>query len=126
MKQFLRMTVLVAAFVGFGFSATTAYAFDPFSKVDCSLNPDGCQVVKDNKLNKDGDTSAVKNGINTAIAILGSISILMIVIGGIKYTVSGGDSAGIQSAKHTILYALIGIIVAVLAYAIVNTVINFL
>jgi hypothetical protein len=125
-SKLLRTTVLIAVFVCLGLSAGTAYAYDPFSKVDCSLNPEGCKVVKTDELNKDKDTSAVKNGINTAIVILGSISVLMIVIGGIKYTVSGGDSAGVQSAKNTILYAIIGIIVAVMAFAIVNAVIKFI
>jgi hypothetical protein len=48
----------------------------------------------------------------------------MIVIGGIRYTTSNGDSAGITSAKNTILYAVVGLIVALLAYAIVNFVLT--
>ena len=126
MKLFLQTAVLATAFIGAAMSTVPVHAYDPFTKVDCSINPDACKVVKTNDLNKDGDTSAVKNGINTAIIILGAIAVLMIVIGGIKYTVSGGDSAGTQSAKNTILYAVIGVVVAVFSYAIVNTVINFL
>ena len=126
MNKLLRTFVFAAAFVGLVLSVGTAFAYDPFSKVDFPINPDGCKVVKTDNLNKDKDTSAVKNGINTAIVILGSIAVLMVIIGGIKYTVSGGDSAGVQSAKNTILYALIGVIIAVLSFAIVNTVINFI
>ena len=48
----------------------------------------------------------------------------MLIIGGIRYTVSGGDSGAVTSAKNTILYAVVGIIVAVLAYAIVNFVLT--
>jgi hypothetical protein len=48
----------------------------------------------------------------------------MIVIGGLRYVVSGGDASQVQGAKNTILYALVGIIIAILAYAAVNFVIN--
>ena len=47
----------------------------------------------------------------------------MLIIGGVRYTVSQGDSAAVTSAKNTILYAIIGLIVAILAYAVVNFVI---
>jgi multisubunit Na+/H+ antiporter MnhB subunit len=44
----------------------------------------------------------------------------MLIIGGIRYVVSAGDQNAVTSAKNTILYAIIGIIVAFLAYAAVN------
>ena len=56
--------------------------------------------------------------------IIGAISVIMLIIGGIRYTVSGGDSAAVTSAKNTILYAIVGIIVALLAFAIVNFVLT--
>lgn len=61
---------------------------------------------------------------NVLLFIIGAISVIMLIIGGIRYTVSGGDSAQITSAKNTILYAIIGIVVAILAYAIVNWVVG--
>ena len=48
----------------------------------------------------------------------------MIIWGGIKYVTSGGDSAGVTSAKNTILYAVIGLVVALLAYTLVNFVLK--
>ena len=48
----------------------------------------------------------------------------MIIWGGIRYVLSAGNSAALTSAKNTIVYAVIGLIVAILAYAIVNFVIN--
>jgi hypothetical protein len=48
----------------------------------------------------------------------------MLILGGIRYTVSQGDSSAITSAKNTILYAIIGIVVAILAFAAVNFVIG--
>lgn len=54
----------------------------------------------------------------------GAISALMVVIGGFKYVVSAGDSNGVQSAKNTILYALIGLVVAIFAQVIVSFVLS--
>lgn len=66
----------------------------------------------------------IKNIVNILLYIIGAVSVVMIVIGGFKYVVSNGDAAQVKSAKDTIFYAVIGIIVAVLAYAIVNFVIS--
>lgn len=57
---------------------------------------------------------------NVLLFIIGGISVIMIVIGGLRYVISGGDAKQVDAAKNTILYAIIGIIVALLAYAAVN------
>lgn len=61
---------------------------------------------------------------NTLIIAIGIISVIMIVIGGLRYVLSGGDQKGTTAAKDTILYAVIGMVVALLAYSIANFVIN--
>ncbi|MDQ5943306.1 MAG: hypothetical protein QG675_74 [Patescibacteria group bacterium] len=66
----------------------------------------------------------VQNITNLLLTAIGVISVIMIIIGGIRYAVSGGDDAGVKSAKDTILYAVIGVVVALLAYAIVNFVLD--
>lgn len=66
----------------------------------------------------------IKTIVNILLYILGAIAVVMIVIGGIRYTTSNGDSSAITSAKNTILYAVIGLIVAILAYSIVNFVLS--
>jgi len=48
----------------------------------------------------------------------------MIIIAGIRFATSGSDASSVQSAKNTILYAVVGLVVAFLAYAIVNWVFN--
>ncbi len=55
---------------------------------------------------------------------VGVVSIIMIIIGGFKYVMSNGDSNGINSAKNTILYALVGLVVVAMAQVIVNFVLN--
>lgn len=66
----------------------------------------------------------VQDIVNLMLFILGAIAVVMIVIGGIKYATSNGDSSAVTSAKNTILYAVVGLVVAILAYAIVNFVLN--
>lgn len=62
----------------------------------------------------------IEDIVNLMLYILGAIAVVMIVIGGIRYATSNGESSQISSAKNTILYAVIGLVVAVMAYAIVN------
>ncbi len=62
--------------------------------------------------------------VNILIFIVGAIAVLMLIIGGIRYVVSNGEQSSVTSAKNTILYAIIGIIVAFLAYGAVNFVVG--
>ncbi len=57
---------------------------------------------------------------NVLLFAIGAIAVIMIVVGGLRYVISGGDAKQVDAAKNTILYAIIGIIVALLAYAAVG------
>lgn len=57
--------------------------------------------------------------ISIVIGILAALSLLFVTIGGFRYIVSQGDPAAVSKAKGTILYALIGLVVAIVAQAIV-------
>lgn len=83
----------------------------------CTASPDaaGCSGAS-----LFGSGSIFSHLVSAIIFIVGAVSVVMVVIGGLRYTLSGGDSAGIKSAKETILYALIGLVVAILSYAIVR------
>ena len=61
---------------------------------------------------------------NILLFLMGSVSVIMIIIGGFRYVTSQGDQTQVQSAKNTILYSIVGIVVAILAYAAVNFVIS--
>lgn len=61
---------------------------------------------------------------NVLLFLLGGIAVIMIVVGGIKYVTSNGDSAAMTSAKNTIMYSVFGLIIAIAAYAIVSFVIE--
>lgn len=61
---------------------------------------------------------------NVLLYLIGAVSVIMLIVGGLRYVVSGGDSTAVQNAKNTILYAIVGIVVAILAYAVVSFVIS--
>lgn len=62
--------------------------------------------------------------VNVIIGVLGVVAVLVVVLGGIQYMTSSGDSGKVKKAKDTILYGVIGLVICVLAYAIVNFVIS--
>lgn len=62
--------------------------------------------------------------INILSTIVGVIAVIMIIVGGLKYITSGGEAASITSAKHTIMYAVVGLVVVALAQVIVIFVLN--
>ena len=71
------------------------------------------------------DANALPNSINnnvigTLFTVAGAIAVIIIVIGGIRYITSTGDSSRIKAAKDTILYAVIGLVVVIIARAIVG------
>ncbi len=87
---------------------------------------DGANCAQGNNQSSDlfGSQGVFKIITNVLLFIIGAISVIMLIIGGIRYTVSGGDSGAVTSAKNTILYAIVGIVVALLAFAVVNFVIG--
>ena len=66
----------------------------------------------------------VKNIINGVLYVVGILAVVMVIIGGVQYTTSGGDSGAVTKAKNTILYGIVGLVIAILAYAIVNFVVG--
>lgn len=85
---------------------------------------DNGQAKGDGVGNASVSTDWVKNVINFLLYAIGVIAVIMIIWGGIKYATSAGDSNKVTSAKNTILYAVIGLIVAIFAFAIVNFVLT--
>lgn len=69
---------------------------------------------------KGGLNGVVVTAFNVVFTVLAAISVVYIVIGGIKYALSGGDSSGVKNAKETIMYAILGLVIALLAFGAVN------
>ena len=65
-----------------------------------------------------------KNIVNILLFIIGAVSVIMLIYGGIRYTTSGGNANNVTAAKNTIMYSIIGLVVAILAFAVVQFVVN--
>ncbi len=87
-------------------------------------NASQCKEFKNsNYVNKSLDTTTTTI-VNVIIGIVGFLAVIMIILGGISYTTSAGDANKVKKAKDTIMYGIIGLIVAILAFAIVNFVLS--
>ena len=70
--------------------------------------------------------AAFKKIANVLIFLVGAVAVLVLIAGGFTYVVSAGDPGRIKRAKDTILYGVVGVVVAILAYAIINFVVGAL
>lgn len=73
-----------------------------------------------------GNGGVITTITNTLLFVVGALSVIMIIVGGIRYATSGGNASSVTAAKNTILYALVGLIIAFLAFAAVNWVLGAL
>lgn len=73
-----------------------------------------------------GQGGVITTIVNVLLFIIGALSVIMIIVGGIRYTVSGGNTTSVTNAKNTIMYAIIGLVIAFLAYAAINFVLSVL
>jgi len=108
-----------------GASLVTAVAAPSVSAIDvfqqCGQN--GGSAVCGSK--NDAVSPIIKNAINLLLFVLGMVSIILIIIGGIRYTTSAGDSSAMKAARETIIYSVVGLVIALMAFAIVNFVLSY-
>lgn len=122
MKKNLKIVIPILAII-FGLAL-----FVGIPSVSAMTMQEGARMAKCDGCPEDlfGDTGAFKQITNTVLYIVGIIAVIMLIIGGIRYVVSGGDSKKVTDAKNTVLYAIIGLVICFFSYAIVNFVITSL
>ncbi len=121
-KLFLNIAaavITVLSMVGVSSLAPDAYAVKcPDGKDSTTGDLSGCYT------NVEGSstdlTSTLNTIINVVIGIVGFIAVAMMIMGGISFVTSQGDTAKVTKARNTILYGVVGLVVALLAFAIVN------
>lgn len=93
---------------------------------DPSKGLGGIDCVKTDQQQADlfGSDGVMTKVINLLLFIIGVVAVIMIIYGGIQYTTSAGDTGKVTNAKNTILYSVVGLVVALLAYALVNFVLK--
>lgn len=100
---------------------------------DCATNPTeaGCPcalnsssaICKDLE-NKDGLSNTIKNATNIVLFIAGALAVIMIIYGAIRFMTAHGNEKQVESARLIVTYSVIGLIIAILAYALVNFVLS--
>lgn len=129
MKKFKTTLASLALLVGFAGTTAIVTATVADSAVVGAVNP------KDEARRGFNDAGGTGTGnqdlgntikwiVNLILYIVGVAAVIMIIIGGLRYVLSSGDQSSVKAAKDTILYAVIGLVVAILAYAIVNFVLG--
>lgn len=122
--SFAKLISIPALLLVLGFAVPVqAQILDPCKNINSSDSLI-CNTTGNNGSGLFGPNSIWNNLLNMLTYIVGAIAVLMIIIGGIRYALSSGDQSNITAAKNTILYAVIALIVAVMANAIVNFVLT--
>lgn len=118
--------IIAAVFAVFAITLTPlqpAAAVDVFN--NCTGDVANTSICKATKTDKLFGAGGLWNRIlDTFTYIIGAIAVLMIIIGAFRYVTSNGEPAQLTSAKNTILYAAIGLVLAAMSNAIVNFVLT--
>ncbi len=124
--MFKRIATLLALIGIVSLSSTqlALAATDPFKNVDCSAGSGSAVCVDKSSGKKDPITSTVQKAVTVVATITGVAAVIVMIVAGISYITSTGDPTKVNNAKNTIIYALIGLIVVILARTIIIFVIN--
>jgi cytochrome bd-type quinol oxidase subunit 2 len=123
-KKILSLTVVFAlAFGAVSLVPSASYANalqdGACEGINTVLQTPGAECGDDGTSNEQ-ISSTINNVINLFSLVVGAVSVIMIIYGGFKYITSGGSDDGTKSAKNTILYALVGLVIVLLAQTIVK------
>jgi hypothetical protein len=121
------MKKLKQLILGFAFVLGASAFLMPAPMVSANAIDDACAADPNSTIcqNKDQEIGPIiTTVINVLLFIIGIISVIMIIIGGIMYSTSAGDAGTVTKAKNTVLFAVVGLVIAFLAFAIVNWVID--
>ncbi len=131
MIQKIKLTLLSLVSL-FMFSAPLAVGGVASALTQTDINGDLCSgsVVEFQGGGTCGNTNGqtannlVAKIINIVSLVVGAVAVIMLIVGGFRYITSGGKQDSVASAKNTILYAIIGLVIVALAQLVVHFVIN--
>lgn len=112
---------VVAGVLALGLGVTVATA--PVSAIGEGGAPAGVNAARGDNMPANlanGDSSIIRRGINLMLYGAGVLSVVMLIWGGVRYVVSSGKKDSVTAAKNTIVYAIIGLLISIFAYAIIN------
>jgi cytochrome bd-type quinol oxidase subunit 2 len=101
-----------------------AQAPDITQGLTCGVNLDLTNQTCDQTTTTSDFQTLLNTVINIFSLVVGVIAVIMIIVGGLRYITSGGDSGKVSAAKTTIIYALVGLVIVALAQLIVHFVLS--
>lgn len=91
------------------------------ANLQLNTNPGDCPAAASGNADF---TPLIRRIINVFSVIIGVVAVIMIILAGLKYITSGGESSNVSGAKNTIIYAIVGLVVVALAQFIVRFVLS--
>lgn len=121
-KSIISIAIMTCAVFGASVLSTASLSGSVYAQVSEGINTATTSEMKGKSI--DGDNGLIKTVVNVLLWAVGILSVIMIIFSGFRYITSAGDASKTKSAQSTLIYSVVGLIVAIMAYAIVNMVTN--
>ena len=121
-KSIISIAIMTCAVFGASVLSTASLSGSASAQISEGINTATTSEMKGKSI--DGDNGLVKTVVNVLLWAVGILSVIMIIFSGFRYITSAGDASKTKSAQSALTYSVVGLIVAIMAYAIVNMVIN--
>lgn len=121
-KSIISIAIMTCAVFGTSVLSTASLPGSASAQVSEGINTATTSEMKGKSI--DGKDGLIKTVVNVLLWAVGILSVIMIIFSGFRYITSAGDASKTKSAQSTLIYSVVGLIVAIMAYAIVNMVIN--
>ncbi len=121
-RLILLLSLLSALVIPVTMTTPAAALFGGLKTETCkgvNLNNNDCAADSGSKID-----TAIADGLNIFSIIVGVIAVIMVIFGGLKFILARGESANVSSARNTVLYAIIGLVIAGFAQIIVRFVLD--
>lgn len=120
MSRFFQMIIVGLFGLSLLITSASAFAYDPLA-AGCRQGAQASSACQRNNSGNPlfGPTGIITRATEILTTVVGIAAVIMVMIGGFKYIMSSGDSSSVESAKNTILFAVIGLVIALAARTIV-------
>ena len=121
-KSIISIAIMTCAVFGASVLSTTSLSGSVSAQVSKGIDTATTSEMQGKSI--DGKDGLIKTVVNILLWAVGILSVIMIIFSGFRYITSSGDASKTKSAQSTLIYSVVGLIVAIMAWAIGNMVIK--
>lgn len=121
-KSIISIAIMICAVFGTSVLSTASLSGSVSAQVSKGIDTATTSEMQGKSI--DGKDGLIKTVVNILLWAVGILSVIMIIFSGFRYITSSGDASKTKSAQSTLIYSVVGLIVAIMAWAIVNMVIK--